>query len=516
MKENANPAPQTLERLKFRRQFLVGRDLYTPNKYWKAVKLRHDLHLSIHKDLAYFSKEDGEKRVVLIGLAVDCNSPYKEESEITSDLLQQGQNLHSILSATKPLAGRWVVLYENHKITTIFTDPTGLRQVYYYYNGDRCWCASQPALINQVVPLAQSSDESLLEFRKSIITKKREFDWFSNKTAFESCYQLTPNHYLTLHDGLQTRFFPSEPISVSSDADDLVVETAAYLKNIMNGINHKYNAQFALSAGFDSRILLASSHDFSGEAKYFVNDLGNLKAHHEDIYIPMNLSKKLNLNLEIIHGVQDVPDWFIHQISDNISDFRVYPVSPKIKNIYYRYLQKNTGLVLVNGNIIETVRIKEQRIKYDAAVEGKNTDAKANVLLDFTGYEGDFMLNEIKRWMTDIDDVFLIEEASLVDLFYWEQLMGNWGALHPAEQDIACDQIRPFNCRLLLETCLKVPKRKRTAPEYEFFKNIISELWPEVLSEPINPGPKGFGLLKKKLRQSMPDTVFQRLRKLIS
>ena len=52
------------------------------------------------------------------------------------------------------------------------------------------------------------------------------------------------------------------------------------------------------------------------------------------------------------------------------------------------------------------------------------------------------------------------------DFLYWEQRLGNWGAMYPAEQDIAVDEVSPFNNRLILTTMLSAETHRRTASAY--------------------------------------------------
>jgi hypothetical protein len=76
--------------------------------------------------------------------------------------------------------------------------------------------------------------------------------------------------------------------------------------------------------------------------------------------------------------------------------------------------------------------------------------------------------------------------------------MGNWGALAPFEQDIAIEEISPFNNRSLIATLLKVHPSKRKAPNYELFRKLIQALWSDTLLEPINPGEN---LLKNIIKE---------------
>lgn len=46
-----------LDKIKFRRQFLLGPNSYQPNKHWQVQKLGHSLFLSVHEDLNFFKQK---------------------------------------------------------------------------------------------------------------------------------------------------------------------------------------------------------------------------------------------------------------------------------------------------------------------------------------------------------------------------------------------------------------------------------------------------------------------------
>lgn len=283
----------------------------------------------------------------------------------------------------------------------------------------------------------------------------------------------------------------------------------------MNGISRQYNPKIALTSGFDSRLLLAASVDITDRATYFVDNLGYLKNHHDEIYVPRNLAKKFDLQFSIMDAEKEIPEWFKTILTENITSACVSPVISIVKSIYTRLMRDDTDYVIINGNMTEILRIKERKIEFDPFIQEDGGSANAEALMKFTGYDNPFLRDEIGGW-ADTIDVSAVDGATVLDMFYWEVHMGNWGALDPAEKETATEQISPFNCRLLMETCLKVPRRRRMTPDYEFFTSVINELWPEVLSEPINPGQRGLGLVKKKIRENMPVSVVRRLRKLMS
>ncbi|SHE35060.1 hypothetical protein SAMN05443144_101109 [Fodinibius roseus] len=505
---------ELLTKLKFRRQFLIGPTEYSPNKYWKTEKLYHGLVLSIHTDLNFFSGVRNGCKITLIGIAVDCTSPYKNAPEIISSILESCGDILSVITASKPLAGRWVILFQDKENSFLFTDPCGLRQVYYYTDNEHLWYASQPTLINQVTKLPLTSDESILRFKNSMQFKQKESAWIGDKTAYENCFHLMPNHYLDLNDCCQVRFFPNEPIATSQNENELIPETAQYLQNIILGLDHKFNIRICLTAGFDSRLLLAASVDISDSVIYSTDTLGIMDGYCDDIYIPKRLARKFNLHHEVINSATNPPSWFSRLLAKNVHLARTSPLLRKTKSIYSAISDNGVDYILINGNVTELVRIHERAVNYEPFIDDETRRINLNPLLNFYDYNSAYINREIEKWVKTFD-ISAIDGITVFDMFYWEQRMSKWGALFPAELDIAKESISPFNCRLLLETCFKVPREQRIAPEIPFFRGVIKQLWPEILSEPINPGPRGWGLLKQNIRRRLPAGMVKVIQKMI-
>jgi hypothetical protein len=505
--------PGDVKKLLFRRQFLIGPTTYQPNNYWRSFQLNHDLWLSMHEDLDFCRKTEGENTVILIGISIDCTDSSKSQEQILDTLFTSFTNIQSIIEASKPLAGRWVIICQDSKDTILFTDPGGLRTVYYYTEGTRIWCASQPALIDQVKKLSVSADESLLTFINNPEFHKKESAWIGNKTIYENCFHLMPNHYLSCQEAKQTRFFPTIQLSKINDLDQAATEVSTYFSNIINGAFRQYDIIITLTAGYDSRLLLAASTNIAEKTSFYVEDMGYLKSYHNDIWVSKKLAKKFDLDYNIIGIEEPVPNWFTDLLAQNVMHARKSPIPPKIISIYSK-LVRNENRIVINGNVTEIVRIDEGKKSFNQKVTDTMGNSTIEAIVNFSGYSNPFVVDEIKEWSESIDISYL-EEANIFDMFHWEQKVGNWGALYPSEQDIAIDRISPFNCRLILETCLKVPRDSRSAPGYPFFKLIIEKLWPEILTIPINPGPRRLGLLKKRLRKNLPQPVTDLIRKFI-
>jgi hypothetical protein len=110
-----------------------------------------------------------------------------------------------------------------------------------------------------------------------------------------------------------------------------------------------------------------------------------------------------------------------------------------------------------------------------------------------------FAARHFGLWLDEASPVARQNRVDILDLFYWEQRMGSWQAMSQLEWDIVQEEFTPFNCRELLSLMLGVDERYRKPPGYAFHRQIIRNLWPETLKEPINPKP-----LEAKLKKDIP------------
>lgn len=481
MSDNQRVPLIDLNRLFFRRQFILGPKSFCPNEYWETYALNNQLFLSIHQDLPRVINRNGNKLIVFIGLGIDPYQPGYDEQDIATGLLEKGASLKSLIEATTPIAGRWLIIFQDNDETYIFSDPCGFRQVYYYSDGNQTWCASQPEVIKANCYLSFTSDIHFLEFLKSIEYAQQESALIGTKTIYQDCYHLLPNHYLDLKKHQQVRFYPASPIS-PKDTSEIVDKASRILKGIFDSLTNRYNVSLALTAGWDSRLLLAASRNVFAKISYFIDRKGILPENHPDIRISRKLSEQFRLEFELKNSYIPPPGWFISILSNNITCVRVLP---KTNMIYARY-QEQKPAVYLNGNCGEIFRnYYDKRCRYDA-----NT-LDAEQLLQLMGYRKryKYLVQEITNWRIELDPQKL-QAWNILDLLYWEQRLGNWGAQFPAEEDIAVEELSPLNCRLLLEILLSSPRETRAAPDYELNRLLIRNLLPDALDHSFNPPKK--------------------------
>jgi len=349
--------PIDIERLLFRRQFVLGPRPFTPNQHWSSTQLQHGLHLSTHADLPFSSATAQNLTVTLVGHAIDPYQPKAHESDILHSLIEKVPDLDEFIESTLPLTGRWVIIFQDRRDTKIFTDPCGFRQVYYHRDGEELWCASQPELIKANRQLRLNTNPLLLPFLTHPGHVQRESPWIGASTLYGNCFHLLPNHYISADRADPVRFYPNSVIGRKTESE-IVQSASTILQGAMIGLVHRYQVSLALTAGVDSRVLLAASRHVSNDIDYFVYRQRTFGADHPDIWVPERIAGKLGVRFAVKTPGYHLPGWFVSILSHNVTCARVLP---KTCNIYDKLVSGDTR-VTINGNAGRFAGISSTRI----------------------------------------------------------------------------------------------------------------------------------------------------------
>jgi hypothetical protein len=111
------------------------------------------------------------------------------------------------------------------------------------------------------------------------------------------------------------------------------------------------------------------------------------------------------------------------------------------------------------------------------------------------------VIKEYDHWISNSIDSFSSNKVRLIDMFYWEERMTNWGTIFQMNKDIAQEEFWPFNSRHLMEIMLGTDHECRDEHHGILHKEIIQNLWPETLSMAVNPNlRKSIASILKKLK----------------
>ena len=304
-----------------------------------------------------------------------------------------------------------------------------------------------------------------------LLLVKRNF--FNGRNKKKKVKHLKGNHLLNLNTKTETRFFPFEA-PVQRSLNEAAEEAAAMLKGYIRAASSRYKLAIPVTAGYDSRVLLGAS--LEEDCRYFVFKHRTLHDHHPDIVVPNQLIKGTGKKLDILTYKKEVTPEFerIHQQS--IDFYR--PDQTAI--IFNGYLELYDFMVL-NGNVAEIARNFYGNFKN---LQGKD-------LAYFTSSESyPYAVKVYDDWLSKSQSIFRTHQYHTIDMFYWEERMGNWAAKGKTEALLGTEMFSPFNSRKLISLLLSVDRRNRETQVNKLFNQILLNFSSELLNEPINPDRK--------------------------
>jgi hypothetical protein len=434
---------------------------------WTKLQIRPNLVVTAHPDLMCCQAVDGLRSVTLLGFMLDPENPARSDQAIVSDLLHSAP-AGGVIPVTYKYAGRWILIADDGHQVVAFNDPAGMRSLFYATDAGAVWCASQPGMLAQLLS-RKMSPEAVALIDSFNFRKDPERWWPGCGSPFTGVEHLPPNHFLDITRGTVQRYWPDRdlPLLPLSNAVEVV---AATVRGIMRSAATRFDLFVSVTAGLDSRLVLAASRDVADRVTYETVRQLSMPDDHPDITVPAALLSRLGFRHEVVRVTPFVEPEFAsafrantplahgHYEADAAAIFRAY----------------GAGKVVVSGSVSEAIR-----------------DPR-------TG-RPPYAVRAIEQWRAELGQTYNVSPDALL---YLEQRAANWGAMTQLEFDTAWrDILALYNCRALLVTMLGVEESLRREALY---LRVIERLWPEVLSAPINPHKKKkstvFTQMKKRVR----------------
>jgi len=466
---------------------------------WRCTQV-YGYYLYNHPDVEVNLVKDAERTLVLIGEIFDYQAIEKNNIDILSDILAGANSKEELFLQMKQYAGSYVVIYMDEKDGIIVPDARATREVYYCRNANQIVCGSQPNLVAEFSKpkLHITKNDELLDFYKNDLWDSR---WVGDETCYEGIKHLLPNHYLDIRLRSVERFWPDRPIP-NLPLEDAVATGCQILKGTMSAIVQRYSPIMAITAGTDSRVLLAASKGIRDKIHYFINDIG-LGHNHPDVKIPREIFDSIGVPFTVYKVPKDVDDQFRDVFLNNtfLASEHYLPA------IYHVFYKKHGGRMCILG-------VGEIGRRFYGA-ERRSIDSYR--LAYKLGYmKSNYVRKKCEELIAEMEGVAKMFGVGLLSLFYWEQRLGNWGAVRNSESYIAIDKVDPFNSHILNEVFLGVDERHRNGADRPcvLFREMIRSMWPELLKWPINPpstmkGKLSFALNKLGILQIVKEVRYQ-------
>ncbi|NLA48976.1 MAG: hypothetical protein GX876_05875 [Bacteroidales bacterium] len=471
-----------MEKLKFRRQYLLTPAEYEELKEWQTEKIGSHF-LYVHPECK-LEKASGKNDLYLVGFFLDPHDSGKKSKDILIDIAREG-NIEKYPELLYSLVGRFVLIIKQNNDFIFFNDACGLKTLYYSTNGNNVYAASQPLLLAKVLKIDRT--KAYDEYFNSEYVKKNIEHWIPSGLSFyENVFHLVPNHYVRASEKSQIRFYPNKNLP-EGEYNDLLNKFSSLLKSIVTTAYNHLDLAFSLTAGWDSRIILSCCKDLREYIMFYTLRYRDYGDKHMDIKIPALLSELLKLKYEVFDCQKGMSEEFSVLYKQNTDMAHLNDWGKIAYGILKTYPQDK---VAVKGSCSEIGRC----FYYPNCKHKKNLTENDIVQLERGWSELDFIKEHIKIWFNDKKENNY--GYDILDLFYWEHRMGSWQAQSQLEWDVVQETFTPFNSRELLDLMLAVNPTYRKTDNPALYRDTMKILWQDVLFVPINPIP-----LKKRLRK---------------
>jgi hypothetical protein len=461
------------EKLLYRRQFIFAPKEINDFPTWNKYNILDKYMLYAHPDLVQSEYSEGNKRLILLGDLYDPENYEFNNMNILARLIKNNSITELIESSFK-YAGRFALFFIQDGAIYVFHDSSAGRKVYYTKGTKSIWCGSKPHVIAQFAGLPKSSDKLVLDFYNSESFKSHENADVYNNTIFDSIKQLLPNFYFDFQQQRAVRYWPDKKI-VKSSLQEGVALGSKILTGILKSANNRHDLMIPVTAGYDSRLLLAATREIQNDPFYYIIRHNNMTNNHHDIKIPNRLLSKLGLKFNIVDYSTKIDKEFENIYFKN--DVFAYKKSlPVIYDVFYKRFPDKVNLPArfsgISRNYFDTYK--------------KNVTAELLATI-FRYKNSKLVVDSYKAWVNGIKDAAQKSGYGIPDLFNWEEYNGNFQTKIQSNKDIAQEEFTPFNCRKLMIVYLSVPEKYRNSYTNVYYTAMIKHMWPELLTEPLNP-----------------------------
>ena len=417
---------------------------------------------------------DGE--LLLLGVAVDPGHPQRSETDILRAMASESDSqLRRMEAWSQRLTGRFVIAFAAGGQTWFWGDACHLRPILYGRFGERQVVGSSETMMLAHFGTSLLMSDAKQRFMRSSAYLRNENAWVGEQACDDRIRRLLPNHRLQMpamlakRRTLQTGHLPA-------DDENIIDAAVGNLQATLGALSRRATLTQAVTAGWDSRLLLAASIAAEAQAQYYIFERGDAGT-SADAAVAVELCKALQVGLQVIRPVPPRDD-FVKAFGARHLFARVLP---KTANIQYHYDRADRDRVInINGNGGEIWRcyygLPARRCSFDMACH----------LLGYSPHDR-FVADSLAPWYAEACVASKQSDIALQDLLYWEQRMGNWGAQTPFELDIAIEEVSPFNNVDLALSLLRIDARQRCAPAYALCLSIAERMNSIAAHAPVNP-----------------------------
>jgi hypothetical protein len=378
------------------------------------------------------------------------------------------------------LAGNYVCLLAAGQDIRFYLDACGSLSAFY--------AVEQPCITSNIflIPDAQSHrDDRRYAGRFDIPGSNCMFP--VGMTPRMDVERLLPNHYLDLTSWKAVRNWPKAPLAETTDVRQTVAEIGDLVARNISAVARAVPIQMSLTAGRDSRMLLACARPWASQASYCTFAVPNRTA-RLDVHVAQRLAKTLGLRHRVLPFLEsseaDAAKW-LYRTSMSVGERRGFDAIRTMTQMDpNRAFLPGMGAELARGFYWKLV---------DDLPDPDDRDCLSKALLKLMKAPIDrHTMARMTAWMSGVP---ASSPWDLLDFFYLEQRLGCWaGVVSYAEAGMTRFETWPLNSRRLTALILSLPHEYKAAARLN--DDVIRSRWPELAELPYNKGKLHFHLFE--------------------
>ena len=460
-------------------QFILCRDPgHVPDGWPKYVE--HDWCLGYQPSLPVvrLADEFGTSMGWLLGWAVDGSGALLESGQIAtvpvaaSDELEHWIYLHG---------GRFAVIVVTPSFARVYLDPCGSLSAVY------CPVLECVASTTSIVPRGGDTEEITEHMRLVGIPGVGMYPL--HLTPRKNVLRLLPNHFLDLGTWEAARHWPKTHAFALRDTADVVSSVVDRVRLNLGGVIDVWPALLRLTAGRDSRMLLACARPMADQITFFTAEHERAdEASWLDCSTASRIARDLGLRYRRLSHrrarPEDLDEWLV-RTGWSVGEEKGRQACTTFKSLPPRH----ADLVAMCGELGRAEHWPEQLPDFWTRHAGQSEfdrdqliDFFMNLYFPLNGGRHPQSRSTIAEWLETLQPY---DKYFVNDLFYIEQRLGTWGGVFP--YGFAQDgrfQLFPFSHRQIFEALLSLPKSVRLNDDLTH--QLIESEWPELLAYPYN------------------------------
>jgi hypothetical protein len=364
------------------------------------------------------------------------------------------------------LQGTFVIVTQGRLPRRLYPDTGGTLPIVHCARTRRIGASA-----GMVLEAEEYRDRFLADRVERLIRREGTGSWIPGTlTAHEGVSRLLSNHYLDLETWEAVRFWPRAPFAQGMEVEEAAAIMTEALPACVRAAAEEFHAGITLTAGFDSRLLLAAARGVLDRIEVFTTAPDQRGI---DQVMAMRIARDHGLThrmVPLLPASEAEMALWDHAVGHAVLEGN-RSSGPTLRSLPYD--------IIMTGIFGEPGRSRLYRQDFDRVNTVRLTPE--SVLSRLGRPRDPELLAEVARW---IEPLHWLPNSAVLDLAHMELKGSSWAMAQHAAQNAAKIEINPIAQRPIRHAFLAVPPEKKGLSA--LFRRSIEMMWPELMRYPIN------------------------------